>query len=75
MATSLAFSICPSLNSYSLDKTASHRGQRPPVLSWLRGHIWPDREQAGWEWQHVPLLCLRLVTNDSQLMLKSLEVI
>lgn len=40
---------------YILDKTAWYRGQRPPVLSWLRGHIWPDTEQAGWERQHAPV--------------------
>lgn len=53
-------SFCPRLTGYSLDKTAPRRGQRPPVLNWLnwwsdiRGHIWSDREQAGWEWQHAP---------------------
>jgi len=53
-------SFCIRRKGPSLDNTDPRRGQRPPVLCWLnwwsdiRGHIWPDGEQAGWEWQHAP---------------------
>lgn len=68
------------LNTNSLDTTDPCWGQRPPVLGWLnwwsdRGHIWPDREQAGWEWQWAPGLQAgdRWLTADAEVSVGYME--